>query len=249
MDERSLLEQARAVDPDRSLCALFAPPRIRAEILGLILLDHELSRIPLIVTQPLAGMIRFQWWRDALASLTQDGPLSVPALAALAPAVRRGAIALGDLGALIDAREHELDEVPPADLAALEIYLASTAGAVSRLMACCLGAGAQDLSAAAGIGTAWGLVRIARAFTDEAQGRDVRTEATALLDRAEVLLSTARQQVGRPSRDQLAPFLLARIAKMQSAAFRRCLGDARGIPPLPSMTAAALLWGWATRRV
>ena len=75
-DERStyLAEEARRCDPDRYLCALFSPAGRRDTVLGLILFNHELARIPEVVSQPMAGMIRYQWWRDALDEISAGKP-------------------------------------------------------------------------------------------------------------------------------------------------------------------------------
>ena len=47
-----LLREARSHDPDRYLCALLAPADRREALLALTLFNHELARIPDIVTQP-----------------------------------------------------------------------------------------------------------------------------------------------------------------------------------------------------
>ena len=57
---------ARSGDPDRSLAALFAPREARADLFALIALNVELARIAEIVTEPGLGIIRLQWWREAI---------------------------------------------------------------------------------------------------------------------------------------------------------------------------------------
>ncbi len=62
-----LLTEARRLDPDRSLAMAFAATGDRPILLSLVLFNAELARIPEIVREPMAGMIRYQWWRDAVA--------------------------------------------------------------------------------------------------------------------------------------------------------------------------------------
>ena len=75
-DDRSayLLAEAKRRDPDRFLCALFAPAERRDDLLALLLFNDELARIPDAVTQPVTGLIRLQWWRDALDELLTGRP-------------------------------------------------------------------------------------------------------------------------------------------------------------------------------
>ena len=75
MDEGSsyLLAETKRRDPDRYLCALFAPADRRDSVLALVLFNDELARIPIVVTQPMTGLIRLQWWRDALDELAAGG--------------------------------------------------------------------------------------------------------------------------------------------------------------------------------
>lgn len=96
----------RRVDPDRWLSSRFvADQAARADLIALYALDHELTRIPQIVSNPLMGEIRLTWWREGLEEIAEgktvrahpvlraiaDGALPAPALAALAEA------RLGDL--------------------------------------------------------------------------------------------------------------------------------------------------------
>ena len=71
-----LLGRGAAGDPDRYLCALFAPEPRREPLLALVLLHRELARVPARVTNPMAGLIRYQWWRDAVAEAAAGRPAS-----------------------------------------------------------------------------------------------------------------------------------------------------------------------------
>jgi phytoene synthase len=216
-DDRSahLLTEARRHDPDRYLCALLAPAARREAVLTLILFNHELARIPDIVTQPMAGMIRLQWWREAIDELAGGRPARRhPVVDALGAVLAEGVAAPDALHALIDAREPALEPIAP-ELGALESYAAATSGALQALIYAALGGTDPALARAAReIGAALGLVRLADAVRGEAETAPAAQEATAALRlaaraRAAALLHAGRDGAGRPPRDQMAAFLPA----------------------------------------
>lgn len=59
----------RRVDEDRWLASRFAPAHVRAKLIAIYAVDHELARIPQLVREPAAGVLRLAWWRDALADI------------------------------------------------------------------------------------------------------------------------------------------------------------------------------------
>jgi phytoene synthase len=248
-----LAAEARKHDPDRYLCALFAPAERRDAVLGLILFHHELARVPDIVSQPMAGYIRYQWWRDAVDELCQGKPpRQHPVIAELALALRRQWVSGDALQALIDARELALEQVGGDDLDALERYVASTSGALQALVYTALG-GLQPIEAegAADVGTAYGLTGIVRAVAQEARrtrpvlppallaeaGVTPREDDTAgmsegldravagILARADGALARGRQRAGRPARALMAAFLPAALAGAYARRIRRLGGD------------------------
>ena len=58
--------EVRRHDYDRYLCALLAPAQAREAVLVLTAFNLELARVCEMVSEPLIGEIRLQWWRDAL---------------------------------------------------------------------------------------------------------------------------------------------------------------------------------------
>lgn len=73
----------RARDPDRYLCAQFAPPDKRPALLALTAFGAEVADIPSRVTDPTMGQLRVSWWRDALERIAADPPAH-PVVEALA---------------------------------------------------------------------------------------------------------------------------------------------------------------------
>ena len=191
-----LLAEARRHDPDRYLCALFAPADRRDALLTLILFDHELARIPEIVTQPMAGMIRLQWWREALDELVAgQAARRHPVVLALESLLMSGAVAPEDLTALIDARESTLEGIPN-DMAAVERYAEKTSGSLQRLIYIVLGGGnLTEACAATKIGTGYALARLADAVGGEAMQRRERGSAETIALFRETILGARRRAV------------------------------------------------------
>jgi phytoene synthase len=270
-----LVAEARRHDPDRYLCALLAPARAREPILALLLLDHELARVPDLVSQPIAGLIRYQWWRDAVAEAAEGSPRDHPVVEALGAALASGALGAGELTDLIDARERELDALAPEDLPALETYLDRTAGAVQALTLRSLGGGTGSQAAAARLaGRAFGMVRVvlavhagaARRFLPDETLREAGVEAASttrargtealaraverLVTRAEATVAEARDLAGRPPRTLMAAFLPARLAAAYAGRIRRAGFDPFAPAALerPPLAVLDLLRAALTRR-
>jgi NADH dehydrogenase [ubiquinone] 1 alpha subcomplex assembly factor 6 len=62
-------QQLRRLDPDRYLTALFAPDRRREGLFALYAFNLEVARAREAVREPMMGLIRLQWWRDALEEI------------------------------------------------------------------------------------------------------------------------------------------------------------------------------------
>lgn len=274
--ERYLLEEARRLDPDRYLCALFAPPACRRALLALVLFNAELARIPDLVSQPMAGMIRFQWWREALEEAGLGRPRRHPVVEELAVAIGQGMLEERALQAVLDAREAVLEELAPHDLEELERHLEATAGSIGAQGARVLGAGPGLQEAAARAGLAYGMVGILRALgaelargrpmlpetmlaaegaalgaaPDSEAARGLRRVVERLLGRAETHLAKARAQSGRPPRALMAAFLPGRLARLQMARIRKAGGEP-GRPPeggAGGLVTLRLAAGWLARR-
>lgn len=218
-DERSsyLAAQARAHDPDRFLAALFAPAARREAVLALIVLNRELVRVPELVSQPLAGMIRYQWWRDALEEVAdRQRPRQHPVVTALADAQGSGWLDVAALQRLVDARERGLEEASARDIGVREVEARDRDGLLQTEIHRTLGGGeGTDREAARTIGTGIGLIGYVRDLPTGA-----RNHADAALDRALALIAEGRAAAGRPPRSLLAAFLPGRLAAAQAVRLR-----------------------------
>src|SRR6476646_11243538 len=116
-------ELVRQHDRDRYQTALFAPVDRREALFALYAVNYEIARVRESVTEPMLGQIRLQWWRETIAAAFEGGPVRnhivVEPLTAI---IRELALSRAHFERLIDARETDLAEDPPASLAALEDY-------------------------------------------------------------------------------------------------------------------------------
>ena len=122
----ALDELVRRADPDRYFSALFAPADKRPLLLALYAFNVEIARVRELVSEPVIGQIRLQWWRDAIAEFAEGKVRSHPVAEALARALQARPIQAAHFERLLVAREFDLLDTPPADLAALEEYAAGT---------------------------------------------------------------------------------------------------------------------------
>jgi NADH dehydrogenase [ubiquinone] 1 alpha subcomplex assembly factor 6 len=200
--------EVREHDPDRYLATLFAPADAREALFALYAFDREMARVPRVVSEPIAGLVRLQWWREALAAIAEDRPPAHPVVEAVHARWNRFAPVRPRLESAIDAREQELNAEPPADLAALEQRLMATSGEVSLGAIDLLGVADESAHAAAReLGVALGLVRLLQGLPgDLRRGRVLLPRA--LLARhgidLEHLDQTAAAQALRPVVGDLA---------------------------------------------
>jgi phytoene synthase len=229
-------ETIRKSDYDRYAAALFAPERVRPHLFALYAFNHEIAKTAETVSQPLAGQIRLQWWRDAVAELRAGNIRDHPVVRALAEAVRAHDLPQILFDQMLDAREMDLEEMPFYDMASLEAYADATSGNVMRLAARILGAGDHLDAAAREAGTAYAIAGLLRAVPYRAAGRHL-TLPTAALRAAGV--SAENVFAGESSAGLTAVF-----GKIAGAA-RVHLEAARALPVtrrfLPALLPAALV--------
>jgi NADH dehydrogenase [ubiquinone] 1 alpha subcomplex assembly factor 6 len=161
-------EEVRRHDRERWLAALYAPEPARGRLMALYAFNLEVARARESVTQPTIGLMRLQWWRDALAENAEGRPRAHPVARALVGmALDRDVVER-----LLVARELDMEDRPIADLAALEAYAEATSAGLNRLVLDQLEVGdAQARAAARHVGIAWSLVGLLRALPFHATRR------------------------------------------------------------------------------
>jgi phytoene synthase len=155
----------READADRFLASLFIPADKRPYCLALYAFSQEIARVRDIVSMPLPGEMRFQWWRDALEEAEPRGDVAAhPVAAALLATIARFHLPRQALLDLIEARVFDLYEDPMLSVGDLEGYAGETASSLIRLASLILADGGDpgpaDAAGHAGVAQAvTGLLR------------------------------------------------------------------------------------------
>ena len=119
------------------------------------------------------GRIRLQWWRESIAAIYDGRPLRRhEVVEPLAEAIRASGLTRAHFERLIDAREADLGDTPPPDLAALEAYAEASSAPLVLLALEALGVrDAAALAAGREAGTAYALAGLLRATPFHARAR------------------------------------------------------------------------------
>lgn len=146
---------ARQHDPDRFLCALFAPAAERETIFTLIAFNHELARAREAAREPMMAMIRLQWWREAVEEAAAGTPPRRHEVAApLAAAIGEGRLDPAALLAMVEGRE--LEETGEEAVPLVE-RMRATSGIMAAETGRVLGAAEPFMTGLRQIGTAYGI--------------------------------------------------------------------------------------------
>lgn len=129
----------RERDFERYALTLFVGPEYRRALLALYAFNAEVSRVRDMVSQPLPGEIRLQWWTDALAGKEHGEVGGNPIAAELLRAVEAYDLPRDTLDRLIEAHRFDLYDEPIPSLEHLEGYARQTDGALLALSARVLG--------------------------------------------------------------------------------------------------------------
>lgn len=159
----AVAQLVRRHDRDRFATALFGAPERREALFALYAFNYEVARIREMVSEPILGSIRLQWWREAVEAAVSDEPPRQHEVAApLAAAIREYNLDGELFQGMLDAREADLTGEPPATLRALELYAAATGGNLAALALQILEAG-ETAEAGRHVGTGYALAGLLRA--------------------------------------------------------------------------------------
>ncbi|HTV45507.1 MAG TPA: squalene/phytoene synthase family protein [Stellaceae bacterium] len=227
----------RRHDRDRYQTALFAPAARREALFALYAFNYEIARVREAVTQPTLGRIRLEWWREVIAGCYAGGPVRRhPVAAALAAAIRERSLTSSHFDRLIDAREADFAEDPPATLGALEDYAEGTTAPLIALALEILGV-TEPSAFAVGrdVAIAFALAGLLRALPFlSARGR--------LVIPADIVM---RAHLNLDERLQPSPALCAAVAEIAARAaghLQKARAHRRSVPPaaLPALLCAII---------
>ncbi len=218
--------EVRRLDRERYLAALFAPSGRREALFALYAFNLEVAKTAEVVSEPMLGQIRLQWWREALDGIYAGAVREHPVVAALAEAVEAHDLDRARFETIVDGRAADLDPAPPPDLDALEGYAAATAVPLVELACQILGAGeGEAMAAARAAGLGLGLAGVLRAVPFHARQRRLYVPL-ALLDDAGIAAATLFDRAPPAAfAEAVAP--IAGRARAHIAAARRAR---RGVP-------------------
>jgi phytoene synthase len=160
------LAQVRTLDPDRYLACLFAPREAQAGLFALYAFNSEIARIREVVSDPMPGELRHQWWREALSCKGEEASRQNPVALAILHTLKRYALPPEPLLALIEARSFDLYDDPMPTWLDLEGYCGETSSAVVRLASLILANGEDPGGAelCGYAGAAYAMTGLLRAF-------------------------------------------------------------------------------------
>ncbi|ALG71515.1 phytoene synthase [Azospirillum thiophilum] len=227
--------EVRKYDNDHFLTGLFSPAERREAIFALYAFNLEIAKTREVVSEPILGQMRLQFWRDGIESVYGDGP--VPRHGVMDPLVEaaRGlGLSRSLFDRLIDAREADLDDTPPADLACLVNYAEVTGAPLVQLALEILGVrDGAAMAAGRHAGIAYALAGILRAAPFLAR------------QRRQLLPDDLMRRHGAKSEDLFAgrstPELRPVVGEITAVA-RKHLGEARALRrQVPKAAIPALL--------
>ena len=227
--------RVRETDRDRWLASLFAPAAVRPHLHAILAFAGEIARIRDVVSDPLPGEVRCQWWREVLEGHRRAEGRGHPIGAAILDTIDRFSLPVDAFERIIDARIFDLYDDPMPSVPELEGYTGDTASALIQLSAIVLMDGRDPGTAevAGHAGVAYAVTGLCRAFAFHAS-------------RGQVFLPMDVFAGHGVDRDQIvsgedSPGLRAALAEIRGVA-RRHLGAARRlIDTVPPEAAPAFL--------
>lgn len=160
--DSSVIARLDTLDPDRMRAARLAEPEIRDRLFALYAFHAELAKVPELVSEPMMGQIRYQWWRDCLDEIysgktVRQHEAAIP----LAQMIEQTGLSRFRLDKIIDGRERDLDPTPFRNIDVARDYASATSGALSiAAVEICGG----DAELGRNAGEAWGLCGLARSY-------------------------------------------------------------------------------------
>ena len=234
-DYQACANMLRGEDPDRYFACLFAPDDKRKHLFALYAFSLELARIREIVSDPMMGEIRMQWWRDVLSGEGRGEVNANPIAAALLDTVHRFNLPVQALRNLIESRAFDLYDDPMPSQSDLEGYCGETCSSLIRLVSLVL-AGGHDpggADACGHAGVAFAITGLLRALPWHAARGQLYVPADILQKQ-----SVTREQV---LSGQMTPAFCNVLAEMRALARHHYDAALNGAAQMDACARAALM--------
>ncbi len=168
-------EVVRQYDRDRYLSTLLAPEEHRPALMALYAFNAEIARVRDVVSEPLPGEVRLQWWRDLLDGTEHGNAAGNPVANALLQTVEHYKLPRQGLVSMTEARIFDLYNDPMPSLNDLEGYTGETVSGLIQLACYILNSGREPATAttAGHAGVAYGLTGLMRSLPWHASRRQM----------------------------------------------------------------------------
>lgn len=160
-----MLKELQKLDYDRYISIIFAPKEYREDLVSVAQFNLEIAKVKNKVTEPMIGLIRFQWWREALEEIFDESKTPrrhniVQRLKKLATDYR---LQSTDFLSVINAREKDLDASPFENLGEFKSYLIDTSFPLNKIFLDIVGIESDAIKQVVkDISYAWGITAILR---------------------------------------------------------------------------------------
>ncbi|XP_029447597.1 NADH dehydrogenase (ubiquinone) complex I, assembly factor 6 isoform X1 [Rhinatrema bivittatum] len=158
------LHLVRTRDHEGFLSSLLLPAESRSAALALRAFNVELAQVKDLVSQKEIGLMRMQFWKDAVEDMYRDNPPPQPVAMELWKAIKKHNLTKRWLVRMIEEREKNLDDRAYRSMQDLETYAENTQSSLLYLTLETLGV--KDIHAdhaASHIGKAQGIITCLRA--------------------------------------------------------------------------------------
>jgi len=129
------LDSLRETAPARATALLFLPEEIRGPAAALNAFNEEIENIAFVVSEPMPGEIRLQWWRDVLHGDRQGEAAANPLATALLNVIKTNKLPKDGFARYLDARLFDLYNDPMPDRHTIEAYFGETESFILQMVA------------------------------------------------------------------------------------------------------------------
>jgi NADH dehydrogenase [ubiquinone] 1 alpha subcomplex assembly factor 6 len=183
-DDDYCLAQVRQGDRDRYLVLLFSPAKARPSLAAIAAFNLELARAASEISESMLGLVRLQWWREAVEEIRAGGATRRhPVVEAVSLATRAHGLSTDRMLAMIEGREEEIESGEAPSQRTFDARAEATAVNLIRLSLQAVGLDPMETDlagASAEIGRAYASVGCARSVLLDARRHKVRLPAEAL---------------------------------------------------------------------
>lgn len=159
----AILNTLRDTDREAYIATLFLAETSREAAAALWAFNAEVDRIRDLVSEPLPGEIRLQWWRDALTGARTEEGMQHPVGAELISTIKQHSLPRQAFDTLCEARIFDMYNDPMPSLSEFEGYLGETRSIVFQMLAQIISGNAPEKGEAAGhAGIAYGIAQLLR---------------------------------------------------------------------------------------